>query len=157
MTLSDQTPSVLPGNFSSPEPETWIASPVDTSIAHFEIRYGDFMGSDDPLVPIARVGQVSGELFNVELIAPCTGEQMAELLSELHQFLVGNQKDQEKTGSFSTPWDYLTYHAKSTAANLYGDWHWVYIDPDAPPMVEMPVIDEETPSLWRLMMGFFRD
>ena len=105
---------------------------------HFVIRYGDFM-ADDMLFDVATIGlEHSQQGFVLEwLDNPQSNEAVInEVGKELRYYL--SERPQEKADENDTLnttaaiWKYMIYHATGTSANLHGDIHWVYIDPNAP-------------------------
>lgn len=130
------------------DPTVWQIGIVDNDAAYFEIRFGDFMGSDEPLIPLARVSHGTGDAFQIEILNLRTREQQQGLVTELHEYLVERAANKPDNGRFTNSWDYLTYHATQTAANLYGEFHWVLIDPSLPARVELDLTEAET-GIWQ--------
>jgi len=148
MTNLVQNASTLEHNLTIPKSEYWVVSPVDITSIHFEIRYGDFMGSDDPLVTLARVGRGADVAFHVEVSSLHSREQQQGLIDELNEYLVKRIASMPEDSRFKNSWDYLIYHATQTAANLYGDYHWVLVDPSRPARAE--------PDLTVIKTGFWQ-
>jgi hypothetical protein len=129
MSLTPQ-PLVLPGVINEAE--------VPRTQPHFVIRYGDFM-ADDILFDVAAIGlENSQQDFILEwLDNPQRNEKViSEVTKALSYYL--SERPQEKADENETLnttaaiWKYMMYHATGTSANLYGDIHWLYVDPNAP-------------------------
>lgn len=100
----------------------WEEAPVDKSLEHIEIVYGDVNAQNpEEWIPIALVSAPTAGTFSIQfLIAPINAEcrkMLDSVREELNFYLIEKRE--------TDPWNYAKYHC-STAANVYSHVHWSY-------------------------------
>jgi hypothetical protein len=139
----ESTPGLIPELTSLPMPIVDSGQPIVTTAPYFEIRYGDFM-NDEELVPVARLA-FGNKVYGLEWLngPQLTSDVRKEVFPEIYYYLFHKPLEGRVAADISEEsWSYLKYHATTTSANLYGNIHWVYIDPNAAPRPAEPVVEE---------------
>jgi hypothetical protein len=101
----------------------WREGPVDRTLEHFELRWGEPLKSSyDAMVIAAVVGRIREGLVNVEFLIdrgdPRKSEIIRHVVRELDFYLIELRK--------RDPWKYLQYHC-TTTSNVYGSVHWSFL------------------------------
>ena len=154
--MNDSNPIPSPLNLLQVE-RVIVEDEVSKSTAHFNLTFGDFMG-DDALITVARMGQYADKpLFLVQWLVDneITISMQNKVKDTLHYYLIALPKENQQDDDERTQqqiWDYMIYHATGTAANLYGEVHWAYIDPNKTNEPNRPfnlIETNEKPSVWQ--------
>lgn len=104
---------------------TWHEGPVDHALEHFEIWTGDPSHSETrrrvARVMVTPTGPHTVQFCPQEIPPPDREGLRERLARELNFYLV----ELREPDVFA----YMRYHARNTAANIYGEFHWGLIRP----------------------------